>query len=149
MTVNLTSKINAKLNELARDTARDQRFGASIVDIRANVIPQEMNPDIFTIRTVVRLDSSDLDLEFNGGGGKLLPQGGYTVTVDLPYRYKTHDGDNLFDVSRAGVRPLQGAAQRKRSGLWPITLNAMPKRFRPPEPPSPATCWQALKATMA
>ena len=53
-----------------------------------------MDPDIFTVRTAVRLDSSDLDLEFNGSGGKLLPQGGYTVTVDLPYRYKTHDGDN-------------------------------------------------------
>ena len=61
-----------------------------------------MDPDIFTVRTAVKLDSSDLDLEFNGGGGKLLPQGGYTVTVDLPYRYKTHGGDTIFDVAEQG-----------------------------------------------
>ena len=98
----MTAKLTAKLNEIARDIARDQGFGASIVDVQAKVIQTEMDPDIFTVRTVVKLDSSDLDLEFNGGGGKLLPQGGYTVTVDLPYRYKTHDGDNLFDVAEQG-----------------------------------------------
>ena len=106
MTVNLTSKINAKLNEMARDIARDQRLGASIVDVQAKVIQTETEPDIFTVRTVVKLDSSDLDLEFNGGG-KLLPQGGYTVTVDLPYRYKTRDGDNFFDVAEQGYDRLK------------------------------------------
>ena len=112
----MTVKLTAKLNEMARDIARDQGFGASIVDVQAKVIPTEMDPDIFTVRTVVKLDSSDLDLEFNGGGGKLLPQGGYTVTVDLPYRYKTHDGDNLFDVAEQGYDRLQGAAQGSVQG---------------------------------
>ena len=94
----LKDKVRSKLYEMAQDVVRDQEFGVSVIDVQAKVIPSELDSDNVIIHTAVRLDSSDLDFEFNGSGGKLLPQGGYTVTVDLPFRYKINDGDNILDV---------------------------------------------------
>ncbi len=95
----LRDKINAKLAEMAREVLRDQEFGVSVINIQTKVIPDKLDADLVTIHTAIKLDSSSLGLEFNGSGGMVRPQGGYTLTVDLPYRYKVNEGDNILDVA--------------------------------------------------
>ena len=95
----LKDKIKAKLTEMARDAARDQEFGVSIIAIQTRVISDNMDPELVTVRTVIKLDSSNLSLQFYDSGGTVQAQGGYTLTVDLPYRYKTSEDDNILDVA--------------------------------------------------
>ena len=100
-------EIRSDIIEMARDYIRKLKLSASIAEVQLYVSPDKQVSDGYTIQTEIILDFSDLDIEFNGSRGGILPKGGYTLTVQFPYQYEEMPCDHIDGMLKQEIERIK------------------------------------------